>query len=425
MIISEEADGHGNQEGTKFPCVDLPLKNRRGDIPTETAHAPDLHQGISLPLLFGTFLRMGITAFGGPAMIAYIRKMAVGRKKWIDGESFQDGVALCQTIPGATVMQMAAYIGLKVRGVRGAVVSYIGFVLPAFLLIFALSVAYARAHELPAVIAAFSGLQAVIVAVVANATLSFGKTSLKSWKNVCIAFVAAALFWLMANPVLIILLAALLGMLLNSRQPATRSVSHSGEITDTFRPLLLFLFFSALGLALLFFLQKELFQLAVLMSKIDLIAFGGAFASVPLMFHEVVEARSWMDAPTFLNGIVLGQFTPGPIVITATFVGYLVYGPVGALIATIAIFLPSFLILIGIAPWFDRMRSSPWFTRAIGGILCSFVGLLFTVTIRFALNVHWDWLHLALAGAALAALLLKLDILWVVLAGTAVSILVF
>jgi chromate transporter len=154
-------------------------------------------------------------------------------------------------------------------------------------------------------------------------------------------------------------------------------------------------------------------------------AFGGGFASVPLMFHEVVEVRSWMDGPTFLNGIVLGQFTPGPIVITATFVGYLVQGFLGAITATIAIFLPSFLILVGVAPWFDRVRSSPWFARAIGGILCPFVGLLLTVTVRFAVNVHRDWPHLVLAGAALGALLIKLDILWVVLAGTAISAFVF
>jgi chromate transporter len=368
---------------------------------------------------------MGITAFGVPAMIAYIRKMAVGQKKWLDGESFQDGVALCQTIPGVTAMQMAAYVGLKARGVRGAAASYIGFGLPAFLLMLALSFAYARTHELPAVISVFSGLQAVIVAVVANAALTFRTTSLKNWKSMLIALAAAGLFGLMVNPVFIILLAALLGMLLNGRQPAERSPSHSGTIGHTTIPLLLFLLFSAAGFALLLFSRKELFYLAVLMSRIDLIAFGGGFASIPIMFHEIVEVRSWMTGPTFLNGIILGQFTPGPIVITATFVGYMVNGIPGAMIATIAIFLPSFLMLVGIAPWFDRVRSSPWFARAIGGILCSFVGLLFTVTIRFALNVHWDWTHLALVAASFAALVFKLDILWVVLAGTTISVLVF
>jgi chromate transporter len=143
------------------------------------------------------------------------------------------------------------------------------------------------------------------------------------------------------------------------------------------------------------------------------------------MFHEIVEVRSWMDGPTFLNGIALGQFTPGPIVITATFVGYLLKGPLGGLIATIAMFLPSFLILIGIAPWFDRLRQSPYFMRAIGGILCSFVGLLLTVTVNFALNVRWGFLHILLAAAAFVALLLNVDILWVVLLGTAVSVFAF
>jgi chromate transporter len=392
----------------------------KGTLQTHPAH-----RGPSLLSLFSSFLRMGITAFGGPAMIAYLRKMAVGQKQWLDGESFQDGVALCQVIPGATVMQMAAYIGLKVRGVRGAMVSYIGFGLPAFLLMMALSFVYARTHQLPAVISVFSGLQAVIVAVVANATLSFGKASLKNWKSVFIALVAAGLFWLMANPALIIILAALLGILLNGRPSAARSASHSGRIPHTTIPLLLFLLTSAGGLALLFLFRRDLFHLAILMSKIDVIAFGGGFASVPLMFHEIVEVRSWMDGPTFLNGIVLGQFTPGPIVITATFVGYLVRGFLGAAVATIAIFFPSFLILVGVAPWFDRVRSSPWFTRAIGGILCSFVGLLLTVTIRFALNVRWDWPHLVLGTVALAALVLKVDILWVVLAGTAISAFAF
>jgi chromate transporter len=393
--------------------------NAENECSTESKVRPSLFH------LFSSFLRLGVTAFGGPAMVAYVRKLAVDQKKWVDPESFRDGVALCQTIPGATVMQMAAYVGLNVRRVRGAVACYLGFGLPAFILMLALSVAYARAHSLPAVVSVFSGLQAVIVAVVANATMSFGKSSLKNWKSVLIALIAAGLFGLVANPALIIVLAALLGILISPRQPAVRSALHSDSMRHTTIPLLIFILAFAGGLALLYVFRRELFHLALLMSKIDLMAFGGGFGSVPLMFHEIVEARSWMDAATFLNGIVLGQFTPGPIVITATFVGYLLYGILGAFIATVAIFLPSFLILIGIAPWFDKMRSSAWFTKAIGGILCSFVGLLFTVTIRFSLNVHWDWPHLALAAAAFAALFFKVDILWVVLAGTAISAFAF
>lgn len=377
----------------------------------------------TLSRLFLAFLRLGITAFGGPAMIAYIRERAVERENWLTKEVFQDGIALCQTIPGATAMQVAAYVGLRVQGVRGAVVSYVGFGLPAFLLMLLLSTVYVRAHALPVVIAVFSGLQALIVAVVANAAISFGRTTLTSWRQGVIALMAAALFWMVVHPVLILLLAALLAMALHSRQPVPLLAGTRTKIPVTFRPLVCLIAVAAAGFALLAFFSHPLAQLAMLMARIDLIAFGGGFASVPLMFHEIVEVRGWLTGPTFLDGIALGQFTPGPIVITATFVGYLLHGLAGACVATSAMFLPSLLLVIGIAPYFARLRASLWFRRAISGVLCSFVGLLATVTIRFALQVHWDWLHLLLGVAALGALLRKIDILWVIVAGTVVSLL--
>jgi chromate transporter len=245
----------------------------------------------SLFLLFASFLRMGVTAFGGPAMIAYIRKRVVGEKKWLDAESFQDGVALCQAIPGATVMQMAAYIGLKLRGVGGAIFSFVGFGLPAFPLMSALSVAYSRTQSVPAVTSIFSGLQAVIVAVMANATVAFGRTSIAHWRDGVIAGVAAGLFGFAANPIVIVVLSALLGMFLNSGPDAARNAAHKSPIKPITLPLLILCLVFASSFFLLFVFRKELFQLALLMSKVDLLAFGGAFGSVPLMFHEIVEAR--------------------------------------------------------------------------------------------------------------------------------------
>jgi chromate transporter len=131
-----------------------------------------------------------------------------------------------------------------------------------------------------------------------------------------------------------------------------------------------------------------------------------------------------MDGQTFLNGIALGQITPGPIVITATFVGYMVYGLIGAVVATISVFLPSFLIVICLVPYFDRWRNSVYFTKAVGAILCSFVGLLLAVTFRFGSAISWDLPRVALAVAAFVALLLKVEIVWIVLVGTLFSILV-
>ena len=374
--------------------------------------------------LFFSFLRLGATAFGGPAMVAYIRKLAVDQKNWLDADTFSDGVALCQTIPGATAMQTAAYVGLKTRGVAGAAVSFIGFGLPAFFLMTIFSALYTRTHNLAIVVSAFSGLQAIIVAIIANATASFGKIILKTWRPVVIAGVAAALFGLRLSPIIIVLLAALGGMLLGSATHANRH-DYTGSIhTPSYaKPLSLIISVSAVGLLGLFLFHRSLFGLSTLLLRIDLFAFGGGFASVPLMFHEIVEARHWMDASTLMNGIILGQVTPGPIVITATFVGYWLAGPLGGVVSTLSIFLPSFLVLVGIVPYFDRLRISPSFNKAIQGVLSSFVGLLFTVTVRFASDCPWSLRHFALASAALIALLLKVDILWVVALGTTLSVL--
>jgi chromate transporter len=143
------------------------------------------------------------------------------------------------------------------------------------------------------------------------------------------------------------------------------------------------------------------------------------------MFHEIVEVRNWMDSQTFMNGIVLGQITPGPIVITATYVGYLLSGLFGGVVATFSVFFPSFMLVVALSPYFDRLRTSQQFKKIISGVLCSFVGLLLTVTIRFGLNVHWDLSHSLLASGALIALLLKVDVLWVVIAGTIISVILF
>jgi chromate transporter len=375
--------------------------------------------------LFTSFLRLGVTAFGGPAMVAYIRKMAVENEHWLDDQSARDGVALCQTIPGATAMQMSAYVGFRARGMGGAGVSFIGFGLPAFLLMMILSALYARTHTLPVVVSGFNGLQAIVVAVVANATLSFGRSFIKDWKNVINAVIAAGLFGLKVSPILVIIIAAFLGIMLYTKQPVLPAVMPTQKARGAPKSLILLLSATGIGFGLVFLLDRKLFDLATLMFRIDLFAFGGGFASVPLMFYEVVQVRSWLDGPTLLNGIVLGQVTPGPIVMTATFVGYLLRGPLGGLLATVCVFLPSFMMVVGIVPCFDRLRSSPYFKKVITGIMCSFVGLLLTVTIRFALDIPWDVTRIFLSGAAFVALIMKVDILWVVLVGTGISLVAF
>lgn len=371
----------------------------------------------ALSAVFLAFLRLGLTAFGGPAMVAYIREVVVRKKGWVTEQSFADGVALCQTLPGATALQAAAYAGLRAAGPAGAVVAFLAFALPAFVLMVALAAAYRQAQAIPVAVAAFRGLQGIVVALVANAAVDFGRRTVTTGRDGALAVTAAALLMARVSPILVICGAGVAGLAMTrpaegeSRHPTATAPAATARTAA-----ILVLGLIAL-LTVLFLTTPRLFHLAALMVKVDLFAFGGAYASLPVMLHEVVEARGWLDARTFMDGIALGQVTPGPIVITATFVGYQVAGLAGAVVATLAVFVPSLTLLIAAVPHFDRLQSSALVQHAVHGILASFVGLLVAVALRFALAAAWSLPLAAIIAAAFLALRLKVDILWVVLAG--------
>jgi len=377
--------------------------------------------------LFFGFLRLGLTAFGGPAMVAYIRDLAVKKKNWLTPESFQDGVALCQSIPGATAMQTAAYVGLRSSGPLGALAAFVGFGLPAFALMVALSVAYQAGHDLHVVASIFRGLQAIVLALIANAIVNFGRASIKNWRDLMPAVGAATLMVLSVNPILMIIAAATAGFILYRHMAAPEAVRSPASVEGARKLIRLPLYgviLVVVALAALFLLNQTLFDLSAVMLKVDLFAFGGGFTSVPLMFHEVVDVRHWVDTKTFMDGIAMGQVTPGPIVITATFVGYQVAGLLGAVVGTIAVFTPSLLILLLTAPHLRRLQKSAIFRHCLRGVFASFCGLLLGVAINFGLSVPWNVLAVTIALAAFVALRLKVDILWVVLAGAGISILI-
>jgi chromate transporter len=380
--------------------------------------------GPSCASVFFAFFRLGITAFGGPAMVSYIRKMVVGKKGWLDGVTFDDGIALCQAIPGATAMQVAAYSGLRIRGTVGALAAFVGFGLPAFLLMMALSALYVSTSSFPQVKELFLALQAIVVAMVGYATVSFGKTWLKKWVHILVAAIAAVLFMVGVHPVIVIILAGLLGIVIlpASDRKTEMPVALSPGPENSF---IILLTLAGVFFLLLFLFLPPLFDLASTMARIDLFAFGGGFAALPLMFHEVVDVHAWLDSATFINGLALGQVTPGPIVITATFVGFLTFGFWGGVVATIAIFTPSFLFVIGTVPYYDRLRNWQLYQKAFQGILFSFVGLLLSVTIKLALAVPWSWFPALLATGAFVSLLLGAEIAWVVFGGIGIAVMMY
>ena len=371
--------------------------------------------------LFRSFFWMGLTAFGGLAMFAQVRKYVVDKRNWMDANTFDSGLALCQVIPGAIIMQLVAFIGLKLKGIRGAVVCFIGFGLPAFLIMFILSVLYKHTKNISGVESVLTGLRVIIVAIVANAAYIFGKKNFRNVNDWIISAVAAGLFLTRLHPALVLLIAALAGLLFSKNE---FSVPEKSVKSKTFWFFLLALFVTGISLVILFILTREYFTLATLMLRIDLFSFGGGLASMPIMYHELVDLYGWFDAHTFMDGAILGQVTPGSIIIAATFFGYMHFGILGSVLATIYVFTPSFLILMGIIPFFDKLRTYPQFNKVINGILCSFVGLLVIVTYRFTIGIHWNLVNILLVFAAFILLVRKVEVIWIVLGGVMVSILI-
>jgi len=375
----------------------------------------------SYPDLFLSFFWIGLTAFGGLAMTAHIRKHIVDKKKWLDANTFDSGLALCQIIPGAIVMQLAAYIGLKLKGIRGSVVCFIGFGFPAFLIMFILSVIYKHSKNISGVESVLSGLRVIIVAIVANAAYIFGKKNFHNVNDWVIALIAAGLFLTKLHPALVLVIAAILGLVLTKKNSKpTEKIAR----TRTFRFFLRMLILVTICAVILFFVNKEYFTLATIMLHIDLFSFGGGLAAMPIMYHELVDLFGWFDEKTFMDGVILGQVTPGSIIIAATFFGYMHFGVIGSIIATICVFTPSFMILMGIIPFFDKLRSYPQFNKVINGILCSFVGLLTIITYRFTLGIHWNLTNILFTLVAFVLLVRKVDVIWVILGGIILSLMI-
>lgn len=369
--------------------------------------------------LFLSFFWIGLTGFGGLAMTAHIRRHIVDKRKWLDANTFDSGLALCQVIPGAIVMQLAAFIGLKLKGIRGSVVCFVGFGLPAFLIMLILSVLYKESKDISGVEMVLSGLRVVIVAIVANAAYIFGQKNFRNLNDWIIAAIAAGLFLTKMHPFLVLMAAALLGLLLTRKdfEPAAKLVK-----ARTIRFFLILLLVISIGAVSLFFLNKDYFDLATIMLRIDLFSFGGGLAAMPVMYHELVDLFGWFDKTTFMDGVILGQVTPGSIIIAATFFGYMHFGFVGSIIATVSVFTPSFMILMGLFPFFNKLRSYPQFNMVINGILCSFVGLLSIITYHFMLDIHWNWANILFTIVAFVLLVRKVDVIWVILGGVLISV---
>jgi chromate transporter len=386
----------------------------------------------SLGEIARAFLHLGLTAFGGLAMVEPMRKMAVDKLAWLRQEEFMDGLALCQMLPGATVVQLGTYIGYRLRRVAGALIAAAAFILPAFILMLALSFLYFKYTNISWVQAVSRGMGAVVIALLLQALWRLSQAVRKHWLDAVIALLALGAFWLRVNFLLVFLVAGLLRMALglwffpdqDSRNPAVTTTKLRPGLSLALFSLVLF----GVGLAVwgLGRLQPDLGKMAQILLKIGVVSFGGGFVMIPILQWEVVNLLSWLTLKQFMDGILLSFITPGPIIILATFVGYRVYGLLGAAVATIAIFLPPILMIIFLTPYYQRLKEARWMRPAIQGILAALVGMLALVTLQMgqaALIGGKDFL--LTAATAIALIVFEVNVLWIVPAVVGLSLLMF
>jgi chromate transporter len=387
---------------------------------------------VGLATLFLAYLQIGLTAFGF-TMLQKVVQLVVGKKRWLTRDQADHGLALVQLYPGPIMVDFTAYVGYRLRGVRGALVAVIGFVLPSFALMIALSAVYFAAGNIAFVHALFIGLDALVVGIVLNLTIDFGQHALKGPVQATLAVVAFAVMLFGLNALLSILVALVAGALFLrpaadpgipaavaspaaasaaglAAVPAAgwgRQVATWWPITETVAVVV--------GVAVAAGLWGGVVgAMALSFFKIGSVAFGNGATIMPLIQADAVTHYHWLTQSQFADGIALGQITPGPFLITAAFVGYKIGGVWVALLATFAIFAPSFAMTLVFTEVFEHLHTLAWVRGALAGILAAFVGMLAVVTLQLGSLTGGRPGLLTLAAAAFVGVrFFKLDVLWV------------
>ncbi len=357
-------------------------------------------------------------------MVEYLRNTLTVSKRWIDPEAFTKGLVTCQGIPGAIVVNLASYCGYQIRGLPGLLIAFASFLLPSFLIMLVFSAFYKEGRNLGIIKSAFIGLEVVVVAIVINAAGRFLLERVREGpSSIVLSIVSATLLLVGSSPLLVIALTGALGALFYSKGLDLQSRGQVMAISKRDGWIITLSFASCY--CLIYLLFGGLFEFSCIMTKIALMSFGGVYTALPLMYHEVVQTKAWMDSKTFMDGIALGQITPGPILINATFVGYITGGLVGALVGTFAIFAPGPVLLSIVMTFVDKIDSSRPFRAVTKGMVAAFAGLLIFVSIKFTLAVHWDITKLAFFVVAFGWLIYKNDVLALAIVGAILSMILF
>jgi len=372
---------------------------------------------------------MGAIAFGGPASaIAMMENEIVRKQGWITQQQFLDILGLTNLIPGPSSTEMAIYVGLTRAGRAGLVVAGASFILPATVITTALAWAYVRFGTLPLADSLLRGVKPAVISVIVIAVCRLGKIAIRDSFLGVLGTLAVLAFLGKLNPLLILVIGGVIGIVAQqARKPRESSAvsSLSSGMTVLKKSLLLpsLLRSAATGLmvtaASVPVIKKvPLVRLGLFFLRVGAVLYGGGYVLFAFVEQGLVRDHQWMTQRQVLDAIAIGQFTPGPLLSTATFIGYLLGGNWGAVVSTTAIFLPSFLYMMALGPVLPKLRQSKWMAAFLDSVNVCAVALMAGVTVRLAGDALRSWSMWIIAVAALAVLWKwKINPAWVVLGG--------
>jgi len=359
------------------------------------------------------FLKLGFTAFGGPAAhLALFHDEAVKRRKWLDEQHFLDLIGATNLIPGPNSTEIAIHLGFLRAGWLGLILGGLCFVLPATLIVLALAAIYVRFGSAPQAGWLLYGIKPVIIAIIVNALLNLGKKALKDFLTGAAGLLVVMAYFWGINEIALLFAAGLLVMFIKNLQKFRKP-----GVTALLLP------FAGISLPALAAIPFSLPILFLTFLKIGSVLYGSGYVLLAFLRADFVTRLGWISDQQLIDAIAIGQVTPGPLFTAATFIGFLLGGTPGALLATAGIFLPSFVFVALSNPLIPRLRNSPWASSLLDGINAASLGLMAAVTWQLGQASLVDPLTIVMSLAAFGLLIrYKVNSTWLIAGGALIGL---
>src|SRR5438093_4950647 len=353
---------------------------------------PEQHEPLSLSRFVGYFLWLGTVGFGGPVSLAgHMQQDLVDERRWVSKEDYLEGLALAQLAPGPLAAQLAIYLGYVRAGVLGATLVGVAFILPSFLMVLALSAAYVRFGGLAWMQGMFYGIGAAVIGIIARSAFKLTKITLGKDRMLWAIFgvLAVSTAWTSREIIWLFLLGGVVTMLVKSFPVRARVGSAAG----------LFLATAVLPAG------SRLWEIFLYFAKAGMFVFGSGLAIVPFLYGGVVQGHHWLTDRQFVDAVAVAMITPGPVVITVAFIGYLVAGLAGATAAALGIFLPVYLIVVVLAPSYKRWAKNPQLNAFVRGVTAAATGAIAGAVVVLARRSIYDVATLMIAVVTIGVLI--------------------